>query len=1401
MYSSSSELFSDTASTTWTLQSTTITATRTRRKGDNADELQRNLESHQVRMFADLVYEKHLGEGAVFTVDLYRDAQGSAMYAVKQHKRLGVSNRIVPLEKWLPSIRQEIEVASLVPIRSNPNVVDILGWELVNRAGASFPVLYAEYSELGPVDAWLRAGNRITGDEKRELCNNIAAGLSSIHACDMAHGDVKLSNMLLFPQKHGTRRWVAKVSDFSHAISGVSTRRKSTYPGSILYNSPELREEHSQIETDKLPACEVFSFGLLVWEVLLNGLPYWHTGWLHGDRSIDRLRSLRALPKGDLLLRAQKEIAKDSNLHPSLKTVFSSVLEQCLQDEIHKRSDMSGVTQMLDIYDTSTILLTDPPSFIVKESLWGFSPWDPAVSIKERQSNFQELFSIAERPREPRHAGSYLKLSRCLAEGYGTDIDLDEAGKYLKLAASYGNIEARFICFMASRNIRMSSARLQELVTDRKSPRQSGIQEVFDTLRKAKLGGQPRRYLNAVRVWTAGEVTFTNSHAITCSQRAYNWYDGPGIQNLIRETVEQGGAVESLLATFESIGAMLEERPLLEVCAMLGKRDLLAWIIEQRLDGRNLDRMKYLHSWVMTLRAACSTGHSGVVELLLAKSDALQKINPSRELESKASPLHFLCVFKDSEIPSIAQALIHWGVDPNHIAQESESKRVCFASITGTPLHVAIRSRCISAVSELLLLGARPFISPSFKTHVGLSAAQLAVSLHLPEIVQMIFNSSPDTASKQAWELLGSLYVHEVGGKGQFGNWMLHGRYGKKALGETIEILLSTWGRRELLKMVTTRETAGLWEELIAQHISDTKIIMMLLRIMNRFFMPTSSPPSILLLASEVFQSPDTRLQFLQYFVARGFLSLVGDKEATLVKSFFELLTSADSPLEESFEFERRRSQSSRPLSLKPPPGRVMPTPKQKNIVDILEKFAKHGLAVQLSELPESVLRAEEAVSNLLTKRASSFKDFNSPDTISPRDTVKSLKYYQARSEGQFDLKPGDAFLVVDIWSDGMASGIRLHHEGEEVRVFSDLLGRRFSLSQGVSTGIGNDHAMPMSEQKEFPLDCMCLEKHWRRTMDLHPINSPAPNSTPTGRAPNTAMVSALPAPTTTRLSVPSAPNTTRLSVFPALNTTRLSVPPTLNTTRLSVPPILNTTRLSVPPTLNTTRLSLPLLAAKQTKTYASVIEPLAAKGSSEGNLSTLSGSSQNGLSASISPQVWSGKHLGVIKCVLVGDGCCGKTELLVSYTTNKSPSEYVPRVFDNYSVTVMVGNDHLTLGLYDTAGQEDYDRLRPLCYPQTDVFLVAFLISSPASFENVCSKWVPEITHHCPGAPFLLVGVERVDDEPHGLLPPVSTKKAKQTAKLLGAFEYFECCPATQRGLKEVFDSQFWTPPSKHEE
>lgn len=65
-------------------------------------------------------------------------------------------------------------------------------------------------------------------------------------------------------------------------------------------------------------------------------------------------------------------------------------------------------------------------------------------------------------------------------------------------------------------------------------------------------------------------------------------------------------------------------------------------------------------------------------------------------------------------------------------------------------------------------------------------------------------------------------------------------------------------------------------------------------------------------------------------------------------------------------------------------------------------------------------------------------------------------------------------------------------------------------------------------------------------------------------------------------------------------------------------------------------------------------------------------------------------------------------------------------------------------LALWDTAGQEDYDRLRLLSYPDTDVIVMCFSIDLPDSLENIQDKWIPEVKHFCPNVPIILVGNKR---------------------------------------------------------
>lgn len=151
------------------------------------------------------------------------------------------------------------------------------------------------------------------------------------------------------------------------------------------------------------------------------------------------------------------------------------------------------------------------------------------------------------------------------------------------------------------------------------------------------------------------------------------------------------------------------------------------------------------------------------------------------------------------------------------------------------------------------------------------------------------------------------------------------------------------------------------------------------------------------------------------------------------------------------------------------------------------------------------------------------------------------------------------------------------------------------------------------------------------------------------------------------------------------------------------------------------------------------------------------------------------------IKLVVVGDGAVGKTCMLMSYTTNFFPTEYIPTVFDDYTMNVKVDDENVSVLLVDTAGQEEYDRLRPIAYNDTDVLIICFSVVSPASFQNVRAKWHTEVKHYRPTASIILVGTKTdLRDDPETIrklkkegLTPVTPEKGEAMKKEISAKVY----------------------------
>merc|ERR1711993_177859 len=140
-------------------------------------------------------------------------------------------------------------------------------------------------------------------------------------------------------------------------------------------------------------------------------------------------------------------------------------------------------------------------------------------------------------------------------------------------------------------------------------------------------------------------------------------------------------------------------------------------------------------------------------------------------------------------------------------------------------------------------------------------------------------------------------------------------------------------------------------------------------------------------------------------------------------------------------------------------------------------------------------------------------------------------------------------------------------------------------------------------------------------------------------------------------------------------------------------------------------------------------------------------------------------------KLVIVGDGACGKTCLLIVFSKDQFPEVYVPTVFENYVADIEVDNRQVELALCDTAG-----------------ILMCFSIDAPDSLQNIPEKWVPEVKHFCPNVPIVLVGNKK-DLRNSGGSKCVRTTEGEQMAQRIGAVAYVENSALTKEGVRNVFE------------
>lgn len=170
-------------------------------------------------------------------------------------------------------------------------------------------------------------------------------------------------------------------------------------------------------------------------------------------------------------------------------------------------------------------------------------------------------------------------------------------------------------------------------------------------------------------------------------------------------------------------------------------------------------------------------------------------------------------------------------------------------------------------------------------------------------------------------------------------------------------------------------------------------------------------------------------------------------------------------------------------------------------------------------------------------------------------------------------------------------------------------------------------------------------------------------------------------------------------------------------------------------------------------------------------------------------------------KIVLVGNTAIGKSTLVLLIQTGAFVPKGVDEAMDICSseVIALKNDTAYNVGLWDSIGKESYDGLRPLSYPSSNLFLVLFSVDNMESFHAIKEKWLPEITHHMPGTPWILVGTKTdLRDDPNIIAQmhakhqrgPIEYAEGKSMAAKCGAQTYVEVSSLRKEGTQELMQA-----------
>ncbi|KAL8858283.1 MAG: hypothetical protein Q9178_005146 [Gyalolechia marmorata] len=667
--------------------------------------------------------ERQVGMGGFAVVEL-GITEENHMVAVKR-MRLSRKDVQADFENILRQFSLELRILCHNPLKDHPNIINLIGYRLEEVDGLEVPFLALglEYSSEGTLKAFLRNNQHsLSVTTLMDLVFQVAKGLEALHRCNICHGDVKIQNALVFRNENV---WTVKLSDFGGSIVGSSDDLSLPVRrcfGTRLMNAPEIRTDTAtnaaHFTIDDAFRTDVFSFGLLVWEVLKQGSNYYDEQWcagLEGSVDVDNMEEyLEKLPHNGLLSKACEYVRSEFCGYEVLG-LMSWTLNSSLQDDSTKRRSIKEIREHLEsqnppvsthnMSQSDTMKHEPLCAWSTRESLFltrdggvsgvdGAGRWLIPAELQKRIALDLKSLSESEAFSIPDRAHAAICVAESYSLGFGVTHDKKLVAQWIYRASELGSLKA------AAWYPRVCSA------NDIAPIRSSHLQEVFDF--EGNLDDLTSDAYLSNRIQLQNSIAIKHIKTTVLAQHRLLSFDPS-------KYISQFGLFND---------RMLDDLSPLHVASLLGDDVSVSNLLSHQKEGLSSSQK------LTSIHYACIGGHLSTLQLLLRHSSVSNAANPRG-----ITPLHLCVFFVGDDARKAASLLLKHGNNPNAKILEPISWDYHDIYLVGTALDWATRTRHRSLVHSLL-----PFAQDD-------SCLRIAVENFFWDIAEVILQDSPGIAN------------------------------------------------------------------------------------------------------------------------------------------------------------------------------------------------------------------------------------------------------------------------------------------------------------------------------------------------------------------------------------------------------------------------------------------------------------------------------------------------------------------------------------------------------------------------------------------------------------------------------------------------------------------------------